>query len=126
MDESVQIFIHVPQDLAEEASSLDDWLITHPAIATNPHITTALSDTPTEDMDGVAIASLVISSVALVPAVFQAVLSFLEWQGSRSEPPPITLTSSLGGEAELVHADDGDLEAQAHEATAGLTRTQEG
>ncbi|MER8182814.1 hypothetical protein [Kitasatospora sp. NPDC094015] len=126
MNESVEIFFDIPGGLAEEASDLGDWLITHPTFTANPHIRTVRSDEPTEDMDGIAIASLIISSVTLVPTVFQAVITFLQWQDSRTAAPPILLTSSLGGEAELVHTGDDDLETQAAEATARLTLTQEG
>ncbi|QPK50143.1 hypothetical protein H4W23_39835 [Streptomyces gardneri] len=95
-------------------------------VARNPSVETVLSDKPSEDMDGVAIAALVISAVTLIPTTFQAVLSFLDWQQTRHAPPPITLTSSLGGRTELVPTDGEDREAQAQQATADLTRPEEG
>ncbi|MGW0750803.1 effector-associated constant component EACC1 [Streptomyces sp. NPDC002587] len=124
-EEPVRIVIQLPEGFEVEARSLDNWLRAHPDVGRNPDIRTVPSDEPSEDMDGVAIAALVISAVTLVPTTVQAVLSFLDWQQTRHEPPPITLTSSLGGYAELVPTDGADLEAQAEQAAADLTRREE-
>ncbi|MCX4695503.1 hypothetical protein [Streptomyces sp. NBC_01408] len=126
MDKPVTILIQISDASGgAEALSLDNWLTTHPAITADPGIATVQASGLSDDMSGLEIAALAISAVSLSASLFQAVFSMLAWQNTRPVVSRITLTSSLGGEAQLEASDDDDLEARARAASADLLGPQE-